>query len=83
MRVKMLFHIGGTRDGQPWPPVGGVMEVSDREAASLVANKYAIAYVEPVIETAEVKPLEKAARTTKPQPRRSLTKADFLPEGND
>lgn len=81
MKVEMLFRIGGTRDGQPWPPPGGTIEVSDREGMALIANKYAKAYVEP-IETAEVAPMENAARTIKPPPRRSLTKASFSPEGD-
>jgi hypothetical protein len=36
MKVRMTMQMSGSRfDGQPWPPVGGVLEVSDAEGAEL------------------------------------------------
>ena len=36
--VRLLRHISGTRDGLPWPQVGGFLEVPDQEADELIAN---------------------------------------------
>ena len=44
MLVKVRVHVSGLRNGQPWPPVGGVLEVPDDEAVSLLASNV----VEPV-----------------------------------
>lgn len=41
MLVRMRVHITGYRDGEPWPAVGGTIDVPDGEAADLVANQYA------------------------------------------
>lgn len=41
MRVKMLFQITGTRDGEDWPAPGEVIDVPAEEAKSLLANKLA------------------------------------------
>ena len=35
MFIKMKGTVSGSRDGQPWPPSGGVMEVSDEEGRAL------------------------------------------------
>lgn len=36
MRVQMIQHITGTRDGIEWPLAGGEIELPDREAADLI-----------------------------------------------
>lgn len=41
MLVKMRFPVSGLRDGQPWPPVGGTIELPDDEAATLCRNRMA------------------------------------------
>lgn len=41
MRVQMTTHIGGYRDGEEWPNIGGVIDVPDHEAADLIAAGYA------------------------------------------
>ena len=41
MLVKMLEHITGLRDGKAWPPRGGIIELPDQEALSLIAHAYA------------------------------------------
>lgn len=38
MLVKMQTQISGTRDGVDWPAPGEIVNVSDDEAAMLVAN---------------------------------------------
>lgn len=47
MRVRMLRHISGSRNGIEWPPAGGELDLPDSEAADLIANRYA----EPTEET--------------------------------
>lgn len=37
MRVKMLVELSGTRNGQPWPPRGQVVDLPDDEAAHYCA----------------------------------------------
>lgn len=41
MRVTMKAQVSGLRDGEPWPPVGGVIDVPDDEAVSLIAQSLA------------------------------------------
>jgi hypothetical protein len=54
----MKVSISGTHDGVDWPPVGGVVDLSDAEAEFMVGNGQA----EPVAEAerAAVAPSEKA-----------------------
>lgn len=33
MQVRMRVEVAGTRNGQPWPKRGGVIELPDQEAA--------------------------------------------------
>lgn len=49
MKVKMKVAISGTRNGERWPGLGEVVEVSDVEGADLCASGAA----EPVAETAK------------------------------
>lgn len=41
-QVTMRTQISGTRNGAEWPAPGGSMEVSDDEAAALVAIEAAV-----------------------------------------
>ena len=41
MKVQMLIRISGTRNGEDWPAVGGVVDVTRREAERLIAAKFA------------------------------------------
>lgn len=41
MLVRMTTTIGGYRNGEPWPTVGGTIDVPDHEAADLIRNGYA------------------------------------------
>lgn len=37
-KVRLLAQISGARDGQPWPPAGTFVTVSDDEAETLIRN---------------------------------------------
>ncbi|WP_060952398.1 DUF7302 family protein [Streptomyces hygroscopicus] len=37
MKVRMKATISGTRDGQPWPARGGVLDLPAEEAEHLIA----------------------------------------------
>ena len=41
MLVRMIQRISGLRNGKPWPPVGGVIELPESEALALAAHGYA------------------------------------------
>ena len=45
VRVQMLVAISGTRNGEKWPDVGGVISLPADEAAGYIANGYAAAAV--------------------------------------
>jgi hypothetical protein len=36
MRVKMTQQLSGTRNGEPWPPPGEVVDLPKQEAEELV-----------------------------------------------
>ncbi|AGP56183.1 hypothetical protein [Streptomyces rapamycinicus] len=57
MKVRMKAAISGTRDGEPWPARGGVVELPQDEAEHLIGAGLAedAASGEPVEETATVK----------------------------
>lgn len=54
MLVKMRREVSGLRDRQPWPPVGGTIELPDDEAVTLFRNGMAEPVYDPEhgIETA-------------------------------
>lgn len=41
MRIQMKIHITGSRNGRPWPPKGGIVDLPDHEAADLIAAGHA------------------------------------------
>lgn len=47
MQVKVNIHVSGLRDGQPWPPIGGVLEMSQDEALPLLQNGTVIPVYDP------------------------------------
>ncbi len=67
MRVVMRVRISGTRDGADWPPVGGELDLPDREAVELIAAGYAAPVPDAPIETATN---ELRERTTVPRLRK-------------
>ncbi|MFF4752657.1 hypothetical protein ACWD5R_11425 [Streptomyces sp. NPDC002514] len=42
MRVRMKVTISGTRDGEPWPERGGVVDLPDGEAGQMIAAGLAV-----------------------------------------
>jgi hypothetical protein len=68
MRVRMKTDVSGARDGEPWPPRGGTIELPDDEAAQLCASGMA----EPV---AEHKAAEKAVPADDAEKRDSTSKS--------
>ena len=40
-KVRMLTRISGSREGQDWPDIGGVIDVPKEEADQLLLNKQA------------------------------------------
>jgi hypothetical protein len=46
MKVRMRVSISGTRDGEPWPPAGQVVDLPDEEARHLCAGGLAAPAVE-------------------------------------
>lgn len=72
MKVRMKGDITGTRNGEPWPPVGGEIDLPDEEAANLCAAGMAVPVKEDKVETA-TPPAEEETRDepeSKPQTRR-------------
>ncbi|MDP8928668.1 MAG: hypothetical protein M3O70_08870 [Actinomycetota bacterium] len=41
MKIRMKVEVTGTRNGQKWPPVGGVIDLPDDEAAEYCRQGYA------------------------------------------
>lgn len=47
MKIVMQVHITGTRNGAEWPERGGVVDLPDDEAESLVNSRLAVRAPEP------------------------------------
>lgn len=47
MKVRMIAHVSGTRNGAEWPAPGGEIVVPDLEGAELCANGLAAPVAEP------------------------------------
>lgn len=75
--VRMLVGFSGTRNGEDWPPAGGVVDLPDVEAAKYVQAGLAEAVDGAPVEAAVAAPVEKATVPAAPRKRqRGLTKAD-------
>ncbi len=42
MKVRMLVSLSGTRNGQPWPPMGNEIDLPDAEARDMIQAQQAI-----------------------------------------
>lgn len=42
MKVRMKVDVSGNRDGQSWPPRGGVIDLPDEEGVQLCSNGMAV-----------------------------------------
>ncbi len=47
MLVKMRAEVSGLRDGKPWPPIGGTIDLPDAEAVHMCANGSALPVHDP------------------------------------
>jgi hypothetical protein len=52
MKVRMKGDITGTRNGVPWPPLGGEIDLPDEEGAALCATGMAVPVKDDQVETA-------------------------------
>lgn len=52
MKIRMKTAVSGSRNGVPWPPRGGTVELPDDEAAALCASGMAEPVVDDEVETA-------------------------------
>jgi hypothetical protein len=69
-RVAMREGISGTRDGIPWPPVGGEIDLPDWEADTLVAAGIATPAPTATSTVSEHGPAEVAVRAHPDTPER-------------
>jgi hypothetical protein len=42
MKVRLIYKLDGTRNGEPWPAVGGEIDVPVSEAVNLISHGYAV-----------------------------------------
>ena len=64
MLVRMRTTFTGFRNGEPWPPVGGTLDVPDHEAADLIRNRYADAVEGPDDADTNTDPVEDVSDAT-------------------
>lgn len=68
MKIRMKVDISGTRNGEPWPAKGEIIDLPADEAQSLIDGNMAETIAKTKTETAAVEPAEETAvvkRTTK------------------
>ena len=81
MRIRMRDQISGTRDGVPWPPPGGEIDVSDAEGVKYCANGLASPVavdekVEKAVDETPVEKLDAPARRGRPPGSKNKPKTD-------
>ena len=71
MRVRLLVEVSGSRNGEPWPKRGEVMDLPDAEAVDMLNARMAEAVpeVEKVEAATASVAAEKAVKATKPRAR--------------
>jgi hypothetical protein len=81
MKIRMLVHMSGTRNGQEWPPAGVSMDLPDGEAGDYIAagiaepaDNGAETAVAQAAESAEV-PAAEVAKTPAPEKRAASKRA--------
>jgi hypothetical protein len=42
MRVRLIYRLDGTRNGEAWPAIGGEIDVPTSEAINLISHGYAV-----------------------------------------
>jgi hypothetical protein len=73
MKVRLIYKLDGTRNGQPWPAVGGEIDVPTSEAMNLISHGYAVPVLTPQVQeraTVEEQPERATLPKTTSKPRK-------------
>ena len=73
MKVRLIYRLDGTRNGQPWPAVGGEIDVPTSEAVNLISHGYAVPVIAPQVQeraTLEQEPERATLPKTNSKPRK-------------
>jgi hypothetical protein len=69
MKIRMRVEMSGTRNGRPWPAVGGAVEVPAEEGAAYCSAGLAEPVHDDKVETAAVVDDSEKAVASQPKPR--------------
>jgi len=73
MKVRLIYRLDGTRNGQPWPAIGGEIDVPTSEAMNLISHGYAVPVLTPQVQeraTVEEQPERATLPKTTSKPRK-------------
>jgi hypothetical protein len=73
MKVRLIYKLDGTRNGEPWPAVGGTIDVPMSEAINLISHGYAVPVLVPQVQeraTLEQEPERATLPKTTSKPRK-------------
>ena len=73
MKVRLIYRLDGTRNGEPWPAVGGEIDVPTSEAVNLISHGYAVPVLVPQVQeraTVEEQPERATLPKTTSKPRK-------------
>jgi hypothetical protein len=73
MKVRLIYRLDGTRNGEPWPAVGGEIDVPTSEAMNLISHGYAVPVLTPQVQeraTVEEQPERATLPKTTSKPRK-------------
>jgi hypothetical protein len=73
MKVRLIYKLDGTRNGEPWPAVGGTIDVPMSEAINLISHGYAVPVLTPQVQeraTVEEQPERATLPKTNSKPRK-------------
>jgi hypothetical protein len=73
MKVRLIYRLDGTRNGQPWPAIGGEIDLPASEAVNLISHGYAVPVLTPQVQeraTVEEQPERATLPKTTSKPRK-------------
>ena len=73
MQVRLIYKLDGTRNGQPWPALGEVIDLPVSEAINLINHGYAVPVLVPQVQeraTLEQEPERATLPKTTAKPRK-------------
>jgi hypothetical protein len=73
MKVRLIYRLDGTRNGQPWPAIGGEIDLPASEAINLISHGYAVPVPAPQVQeraTLEQEPERATLSKTTSKPRK-------------